>query len=292
MTAVTRYTPWVDRSVGLAPIEMLRLRQLPQIMLLEDIELGLLPVDVECLKACSRVNGLCAALGRGGECSLEAYTPLIPGVPPAWAPRVSFEVSGSERLVEEAVVRSVEPRLEGVYAPRLLYLEPLASRWVRVEACEARLWAGCIEGPRGGFAFYAEGGEAELVAEPGRVVVEGDVVAFAVKRCTRGVFSVISRLLASRVAAPVRIIGGVAVLAARGDEGHVELVLWNPRTSPRSFEVYSSSRIVEARLCDARGCSRLEPLKGSMVKGVVGGEMAARLELRLKRASPLIRGKR
>ncbi len=293
MTSTTRYTPWVERCPGLAPIEMLRLRQLPQIIHLEGLEVGVLPVDVECLRACSRVSGFCAELGqRGGRCSLEAYTPLIPGVPPAWAPRITFEVEGSEPLVEEPVVKRVEPKLVGVYAPRLLYLEPLAARWVRVEACEARLWAGCVEGPRGGFAFYSVGGEAELVAEPGRVVVEGDVVAFSVRRCSRGVLSQISRLMASRVRAPARLLGSLVVLAARGDGEALELILWNPHTAPRGFELYASGRILEARLCDARGCERLEALRGSMLKGVVGGETAARLELRLKRASPLLRGKR
>ncbi len=295
MNKIVEYTPRIGRAerIELSNLELLRLYELPQLVLLGAARVEVLPSSsVECIRAYSRTNGLCIEVG-GGRC-VSSYTPLAPGLPPAWMPRIEYRLeAGSRRLFAAASLREAEPRLRDVYAPLILYPEPLAVRRVRVEYGELQLWAGCIETPGGGVAFLASGGEPLLVdIEPGVVRVEGEARSYRVSRCRPGFISTLIRAAFNTLKARVRLQGDVVVLNAVEDGDAMLFTVWNPHLHPVKLELYSDAPVREARVCSACGCEELEVIQGSMVAAVLPGWCTAGLEIQLKRASPLLRGKR
>ena len=295
MNRVVMYTPRLGeaRRIEASHIELLRMQELPQLVLLGSARVEVLPVSgVECIRACSRANGLCVELGSGS--CIESYTPLSPGLPPAWMPRIEYKVEVGERsLLPGVSLREAEPRMRGVYAPLILYLEPLSARRIRLEDGELLLWAGCVEAPSKSLAFIATGDEPVLLdVEPGLVRIEGDARTYQVARCRRGVFSTLVRIIQPQVNARLRLQGDIVLLEATEESGTITLTVWNPHTHPVKLEVYTDAPVRNAKLCTVRGCEQLEAIHGSMLVTALPGEVVAGLEIQLKRASPLLRGKR
>ncbi len=293
LNPLVEYTPAPRARLHLSPLDALKLRQLPQLVRLGALEAGVLPVDVECIEACSPVNGLCTRIGDGSTC-IRGYTPLVPGTPPGWAlkpveplvpegRRPLGEASTPGRLVEERV-------FDGVYRPRFYYLEPLGVRIVRVEEGEVQATLGCLDWPGGGVAVEAVGDEPPLiVVKPGRVVVEGDARLYTVKRCGRGVFaSLVNQGVRGR-RAPFTVLTGAAILSLRyAEEGWLEVTLWNPHLHPVEYEVYSDYPVVRATLVDAEGEEELPVYRRSLIRGVVRGEWVVVLRVEARRRPGLL----
>ena len=82
------------------------------------------------------------------------------------------------------------------------------------------------------------------------------------------------------------------LLEAIEEDGSITATVWNPHTHPVKLEVYTDAPVKNAKLCTVRGCEQLEAIHGSMLVTTLPGEIVAGLEIQLKRASPLLRGKR
>ncbi|AEM38821.1 hypothetical protein Pyrfu_0952 [Pyrolobus fumarii 1A] len=281
---VVWYTPAPGKPgrIRVAPVDLLRMRQLPQLVLLERVEPGALPINVECLEACSPSNNLCVRIGKGANC-IRAYTPLLPGLPPAWAGllgTVEAGKEGREIMMVEGEVSEVRG-LRGAFSPRLYYVEPLAVRVIRVEEGEFVLSLGCVEAPGEAEAFLALGEPLVVNIKPGVVMIEGEGVALRASRCSRGL---LARLLNSRlrgVKGPLDIRGDIGVLEYRVADNEVTVTLWNPHLHPVTVELHSVYPVARVEVYDANGRHEVTPRHDSTVVHLIP-EGVARLQVKLR----------
>ncbi len=289
------YRPRPGGALGIraSPLSLLKLQQLPQILLVEGLKLSLLPIDVECIRVCSRSNNYCVSLGEGGVC-LSAYAPLLPGLSPAWvrfAGHFESSVKG-EPLVEPTIgLERGSVIISGVYRPRVYHLEPLSIRVFRAENLEYRAQAACIEWPSEAL-MLVDHEPFTLLIEPGRIVSDREVYMVRARRCSRGLIArSLNSLYYSNAEGPVTIRGDVVLLEYTFDGHKLEIVAWNPHTHPVTFEFYTRSHVFRRIIVytpDDRGEVSITSNRFVLP---VKGETVVRLELNLRTLPPLLKPK-